>query len=57
MDFFKWVFLSVVLSNQLVITVPLEQKNLRLWKMYLSMQLPHLADRHLTARLTLHKSP
>lgn len=57
MDFFQWVFLSAVLSNQLVITVPLEQKNLRLWKMYLSMQLPHLADRDLTARLTFRKSP
>lgn len=57
MDFFQWVFLSAVLSNQLVITVPLEQKNLSLWKMYLSMQLPHLADRDLTARLTFHKSP
>lgn len=57
MDFFQWVFLSAVLSNQLVITVPLEQKNLRLWKMYLSMQLLHLADRDLTARLTFRKSP
>lgn len=42
--FFKWVFLPVVLSNQFVTTFPSEQKNLRVWKMYLSMQLHHLAD-------------